>query len=67
MNEQIMNAMGFSEQVKMVKQGKCPFCHNITEPGMFRDALSEKEYMISGLCQTCQDDVFGTGHTGMEG
>lgn len=24
----------------------------------FRDALSEKEYKISGLCQTCQDSVF---------
>lgn len=27
----------------------------------FRDALSEKEYRISGLCQKCQDSVFGTG------
>jgi len=25
----------------------------------FRDALSEKEYGISGLCQKCQDKVFG--------
>lgn len=24
----------------------------------FRDALSRKEYTISGLCQRCQDDVF---------
>lgn len=67
MNEQIMNSMGFSEQIKAVKQSKCPFCMNATGPGTFRDALSEKEYTISGLCQTCQDDVFGTGHTGMEG
>lgn len=26
----------------------------------FRDALSAKEYRISGLCQTCQDGVFGS-------
>lgn len=26
--------------------------------GGFRDALSEKEYRISGLCQECQDAVF---------
>lgn len=26
----------------------------------FRDALSEKEYRISGLCQGCQDSVFWT-------
>lgn len=25
----------------------------------FRDALSVKEFFISGLCQECQDDVFG--------
>ena len=25
----------------------------------FTDALSRKEYSISGFCQTCQDDVFG--------
>ena len=27
--------------------------------GKFRDALSQKEYRISGLCQECQDSVFG--------
>lgn len=25
----------------------------------FRDALSEQEYRISGLCQQCQDKTFG--------
>ncbi len=25
----------------------------------FRDRLSRTEYNISGLCQTCQDEVFG--------
>ena len=25
----------------------------------FRDDLSVKEYAISGMCQTCQDEVFG--------
>lgn len=25
----------------------------------FKDALSQKEYSISGLCQECQDKVFG--------
>jgi hypothetical protein len=27
--------------------------------GTFRDARSEREYDISGLCQKCQDKVFG--------
>jgi len=26
----------------------------------FRDAISKKEYTISGLCQKCQDSIFGT-------
>jgi len=25
----------------------------------FRDALSKREFAISGLCQECQDSVFG--------
>jgi len=27
--------------------------------GEFRDSLSEKEYVISGFCQVCQDKIFG--------
>ena len=40
---------------------KCPFCgKDISNPeGMFRDKLSYKEFGISGLCQECQDKVFG--------
>jgi len=26
---------------------------------LFRDELSAREYYISGMCQHCQDDVFG--------
>ncbi len=25
----------------------------------FRDAISQKEYTISGMCQKCQDEFFG--------
>lgn len=27
---------------------------------VFKDKLSQKEYSISGLCQKCQDFIFGT-------
>jgi uncharacterized CHY-type Zn-finger protein len=27
--------------------------------GEFRNELSRKEYTISGMCQSCQDSVFG--------
>ena len=26
----------------------------------FRDEISRKEFGISGFCQSCQDDIFGT-------
>ena len=35
----------------------CVYCGQ--EIKGFKDALSEKEYQISGLCQRCQDEVFG--------
>jgi len=38
------------------RRGKCATCG---EPvGEFKDALSKKEYSISGMCQECQDSVF---------
>lgn len=38
---------------------KCPMCKKPI--GEFKDALSKKEYMISGLCQHCQDLIFDLG------
>lgn len=36
--------------------GKCPICNKeIDVTNEFKDALSVKEYFISGLCQDCQD------------
>lgn len=37
----------------------CPFCDYVFAPIELRDELSIKEFLISGLCQDCQDDVFG--------
>lgn len=35
-------------------------CVKCGEPAVeFKDELSRKEYSISGLCQRCQDDIFG--------
>lgn len=47
----------FPEQVARQKEGLCPTCGGeITE---FRNALSRREFEISGMCQECQDSVFG--------
>ena len=36
----------------------CPFCKLQFILNDFRDALSIREFRISGLCQNCQDEVF---------
>ena len=61
MNKEIMVQAGFSEAVKCVEQHECPFC-NAPVKGVrkeFKDAKSFKEFQISGLCQKCQDEIFG--------
>ena len=49
----------FTEQAKSIKLGNCPFCKKPVLESDFKDALSKKEYSISGLCQKCQDSIFG--------
>ena len=48
-----------SEMLSLASQGKCPFCGHKDEMEEFRDRLSLEEFKISGLCQSCQDEVFG--------
>lgn len=49
----------FPREAAMVKELICPFCHVPVDTEGFRDQLSVKEFAISGLCQNCQDEVFG--------
>lgn len=38
----------------------CVFCGKPVDPRKdFRNAISLKEFTISGICQACQDSVFG--------
>lgn len=59
MNVNIMKAVGFDNEVELVKAKKCPFCSETVGQESFRDAKSIKEFQISGLCQKCQDSFFG--------
>ena len=56
MNTKIVEAI-FPGTVEKIENKKCPICNN--DIGEFRDELSKKEYNISGMCQECQDKVFG--------
>lgn len=59
MNKRILQQAGFGEEVKAVEQKECPICGIKIDMVAFRDELSVKEYEISGICQKCQDDIFG--------
>lgn len=49
--------MVFPVATEIIRGGKCPFCRE--DIGEFKDDISKREYEISGLCQKCQDGVFG--------
>lgn len=49
----------FLKEVKKVEQGICPFCDKEVVLSEFRNNTSRQEFMISGLCQKCQDKFFG--------
>lgn len=51
----LMRAL-FPDKVKAVEAGLCPACNRPVEgQDGFRDELSWREYLITGMCQACQD------------
>lgn len=54
----------FTGRITAITTGNCvPKPFGCGEPiGPFRDTKSQREYTISGLCQTCQDSIFGFGN-----
>jgi|TARA_R100001163_G_scaffold47323_1_gene35569 hypothetical protein len=48
------------DRATCVREGTCVTCdaQGIIATS-FRDDVSRKEYQISGMCQSCQDEVFG--------
>ena len=46
----------FPGTAEAIDKRNCPLCKKpITG---FKNALSQKEYLISGMCQECQDSIF---------
>ncbi len=48
----------FGGRREAIATEKCSWCFEAVGP--FKDKLSEKEYHISGFCQSCQDKTFGS-------
>ncbi len=46
-------------RTECVESLTCATCGQDCLNVAFRDEVSFKEYKISGMCQKCQDDVFG--------
>jgi len=49
------------DRVQTIAGGDCISCDEARDlkATSFRDDISRKEYSISGMCQSCQDDLFG--------
>ncbi len=43
----------------MVKDCRCPLCAEKVDEKEFRNEVFIREFKISGLCQGCQEIVFG--------
>ena len=55
--ENLLTSMTGISRQDAAKQKICTTCRKPVTG--FRDALSERENRISGMCQACQDSVFG--------
>ena len=60
MDKDIMRQLGYKKEMDRIEQKKCPFCVQSIDESSFRDDSSLREYRISGLCQRCQDETFGS-------
>jgi len=59
MNREIMRALGFKREINLVDSGKCPLCGKEVGKIKFRTKQDYEEYLISGMCQECMDEMFG--------
>ena len=55
--EDLLTSMTGISRQEAESKGICTWCKQPLTP--FRDESSQREYLISGFCQQCQDDTFG--------
>ena len=54
-----LKALGFGREVAIVENCRWPLCAESVDEEEFRNEVFIKEFESSGLCQGCQDAVFG--------
>jgi len=57
--DSILEAITGRNRMESILTLTCATCGNDAQNHAFRDTLSWKEFNISGMCQECQDEVFG--------
>lgn len=55
--EEFLTLITGKDRRATILSGGCMTCEYKAD--YFRDEISRKEYAISGMCQRCQDKVFG--------
>ncbi len=58
MNKNLLKQL-FPVEAEEVDMDVCPFCKRAIVMDDFRAPIDVREYKISGLCQSCIDEVFG--------
>lgn len=54
-----LRAMRLGRKVAIVENCRCPLCAERVNKEEFRNEVFMREFESSGLCQGCQDTVFG--------
>jgi hypothetical protein len=57
--KKFLKSLGFRREVEAVAKCICPLCEERVDEDEFRSEAFVKEFKSSGLCQGCQDTVFG--------
>lgn len=47
-----------ADRRQTVANKRCVLCAQKVAEDSFRDEISRQEYCISGICQSCQDEIF---------
>ena len=55
--DKVLTQMMGKNRLDTVRENLCTTCDGYAIE--FKDEISKKEYTISGMCQDCQDRVFG--------
>jgi hypothetical protein len=55
--EKFLNTMTVIPRMNAIENNVCALCGK--DASKFKDEISVREFAISGLCQSCQDEVFG--------